>query len=242
MSHNTFGHLFRVTTFGESHGPTIGCVVDGCPPGIPLEVADIQGYLDKRRLRAVALHDAAAEPRRGAIVSGVMPDDGDRPGAHDRHANRAPHRQRRSASKDYGEIREQYRPGHADYAYDANMASETIAAAVDRRHGRRRCASPPARSRERSSSPARAYGSAGPSFRLDRTVIDRAKWDDAEIDKNPFFCPDAMAAVEWATYLDGVRKRGSSVRSNRRSDRRGRAGGMGPRRSTRSSMPSSRAR
>ena len=119
MSFNTFGHLFRVTTFGESHGPAIGCVVDGCPPGIPLSASDIQPYLDKRRPGQSRFTTQRQEPDTVKILSGVF-------------ANEATGRQVTTGtpiallidnvdqrSKDYSAIKDVYRPGHAGYTYDA---------------------------------------------------------------------------------------------------------------------------
>src|SRR5215213_9461418 len=112
MSHNTFGHLFRMTTFGESHGPAIGCVVDGCPPGIKLSVADVQGYLDKRRPGQSRFTTQRQEPDRVEILSGVF--EGRTTGTPVSLLIRNTDQR----SKDYGEIKDLYRPGHADLAYD----------------------------------------------------------------------------------------------------------------------------
>src|SRR5271169_6403617 len=119
MSHNTFGHLFRITTFGESHGAGIGCVVDGCPPRIPLEVADIQAELDRRRPGTSRFTTQRREPDEARILSGVMTEEatglqvttGTPIGIFIDNVDQR--------SKDYGEIKDKYRPGHADYAYDA---------------------------------------------------------------------------------------------------------------------------
>jgi chorismate synthase len=119
MSHNTFGHLFRVTTFGESHGPGIGCVVDGCPPRIPLEAADIQAELDRRRPGTSRFTTQRREPDEARILSGVMIDDasgrqvttGTPIGVFIDNVDQR--------SKDYGDIKDKFRPGHADYAYQA---------------------------------------------------------------------------------------------------------------------------
>ena len=144
MSFNTFGHLFRVTTFGESHGPAIGCVVDGCPPGIPLTEADIQPYLDKRRPGQSRFTTQRAEPDQVRILSGVFKDE--RTGAQvttgtpiglliDNVDQR---------SKDYSDIRDKYRPGHADYTYDVKYGAARLSrrrppvGARDRDAGRRR--------------------------------------------------------------------------------------------------------
>ena len=206
MSHNTFGHLFRVTTFGESHGPAIGCVVDGCPPRIPLGETDIQGFLDKRRPGQSRFTTQRQEPDAVRIISGVMAD-----AAGVQVTTGAPIAllidnvdQR---SKDYGEIKAQYRPGHADFTYDAKYGIR------DHRGGGRSSARETAM-RVAAGAVARKVVSGvrirGALVQLGPHTIDRSRWDDAEIDKNPFFCPDAEAATLWAEYLDGVRKRGSS--------------------------------
>ena len=118
MSHNTFGHLFRVTTFGESHGPALGCVVDGCPPLIPLEAADLQGELDRRRPGSSRFTTQRREPDEAKLLSGVMTDDqGRQVTTGTPIAVLIENVDQRS--KDYGEIKDKYRPGHADYAYDA---------------------------------------------------------------------------------------------------------------------------
>ena len=208
MSHNTFGHLFRVTTFGESHGPLIGCVVDGCPPRIPLTEADIQGFLDRRRPGQSRFTTQRKEPDAVRIVSGVVHDEAS--GA--QVTTGAPIAllidnvdQR---SKDYGEIRAQYRPGHADFTYDAKYGVR------DHRGGGRSSARETAM-RVAAGAIARKVLPAGVRVRgalvqLGPHRIDRAAWDDAAIDDNPFFCPDRAAAVAWEEYLDGVRKAGSS--------------------------------
>jgi len=206
MSHNTFGHLFRVTTFGESHGPTIGCVVDGCPPRIPITEIDIQQYLDKRRPGQSRFTTQRREPDEVRIVSGVMED-----AAGVRVTTGAPIGllidNVDSRSKDYGEIKERYRPGHADFTYDAKYGIR------DYRGG--------GRSSARETAMRVAAGAVarkvipnvtirGALVQLGPHAIDRARWDDSAIDENPFFCPDAEAAVAWEVYLDEVRKRGSS--------------------------------
>src|SRR5918911_3544078 len=118
MSFNTFGHLFRVTTFGESHGPALGCVVDGCPPGIPLSAADIQQYLDKRRPGQSRFTTQRREPDEVRILSGVFEDD--RTGRQVTTGTPVTLviENVDQRSKDYSDIRDKYRPGHADYTYD----------------------------------------------------------------------------------------------------------------------------
>jgi chorismate synthase len=207
MSHNTFGHLFRVTTFGESHGPLIGCVVDGCPPGLPLIESDIQGFLDKRRPGQSRYTTQRQEPDRVRIVSGVMAT----PETNIQVTTGAPIAllidnvdQR---SKDYGEIRDQYRPGHADYTYDAKYGIR------DHRGGGRSSARETAM-RVAAGAIARKVVSfvkiRGALVQVGPHAIDRARFSDAAIDDNPFFCPDPVTANEWAKYLDAVKKKGSS--------------------------------
>jgi len=206
MSHNTFGHLFRVTTFGESHGPTIGCVIDGCPPRIPIAEVDIQRYLDKRRPGQSRFTTQRQEPDAVRIVSGVMED---ATGA--RVTTGAPIAllidNVDSRSKDYSAIKDSYRPGHADFTYDAKYGIR------DYRGG--------GRSSARETAMRVAAGAVarnvipnvtirGALVQLGPHAVDRARWDDAAIDENPFFCPDADAAPTWEAYLDGLRKRGSS--------------------------------
>jgi len=207
MSHNTFGHLFRVTTFGESHGPLIGCVVDGCPPLIELAEADLQGYLDKRRPGQSRFTTQRQEPDQVRICSGVMTEE-------------ASGRQVTTGtpigliidnvdqrSKDYGEIRQQYRPGHADFAYDAKYGIR------DYRGGGRSSARETAM-RVAAGGIARkvipGVTVRGALVQMGPHGIDRNNWDWNEVDKNPFFCPDSKAAALWEDYLDGVRKAGSS--------------------------------
>jgi len=201
MSHNTFGHLFRVTTFGESHGPTIGCVVDGCPPRIPIAEPEVQQFLDKRRPGQSRFTTQRREPDAVRIVSGVM--DGVTTGAPiamliDNVDQR---------SKDYGEIKDRYRPGHADFTYDAKYGLR------DYRGGGRSSARETAL-RVAAGAVARkvipGVTIRGALVQLGPNGIDRANWNDAAIDENPFFCPDPKAADAWETYLDEVRKRGSS--------------------------------
>jgi chorismate synthase len=207
MSHNTFGHLFRVTTFGESHGPAIGCVVDGCPPLIPLEAADLQLYLDKRRPGRSRFTTQRQEPDEVRIVSGVMIDEtsgrqvttGTPIGLLIDNVDQR--------SKDYGEIRHQYRPGHADFTYDIKYGIR------DYRGGGRSSARETAM-RVAAGAVARKVIE-GVSIRaaliqIGPLKIDRANWDWDAVDENPFFCPDAKSVAPWEDYLDGVRKSGSS--------------------------------
>ena len=208
MSHNTFGHLFRVTTFGESHGPAIGCVIDGCPPRIPLTEADIQPYLDRRRPGQSRYTTQRQEPDTVKILSGVFADE--QSGAQvttgtpialviDNVDQR---------SKDYSDIKDKYRPGHADFTYDIKYGLR------DYRGGGRQSA--------RETAMRVAAGAVARKVVPDLTVraalvqmgphrVDRGRWDWAEVDNNPFFCPDAKLAAMLGDYLDGLRKKGSSI-------------------------------
>jgi chorismate synthase len=208
MSFNTFGHLFRVTTFGESHGPAIGCVVDGCPPRIPLTEADIQPYLDKRRPGQSRFTTQRQEPDQVRILSGVFADEltgaqvttGTPIGLLIDNVDQR--------SKDYSDLKDKYRPGHADFTYDIKYGLR------DYRGGGRQSARETAM-RVAAGAIARKIV---PDMRVRAALvqmgehrIDRANWDWDEIDRNPFFCPDAKRAAFYADYLDGVRKAGSSV-------------------------------
>jgi chorismate synthase len=207
MSHNTFGHLFRVTTFGESHGPAIGALVDGCPPNIPLTEADIQGFLDKRKPGTSKFVTQRREPDEVKILSGVFADDRTKGQVTTGTPILLQIENVDQRSKDYSEIRDTYRPGHADFTYDEKYGVR------DYRGGGRSSARETA-SRVAAGAVARKVISGvrirGYMVQMGPHKIDRANWSDAEIDNNPFFCPDAKAASAWETYLEGVRKAGSS--------------------------------
>ena len=206
MSHNTFGHLFRVTTWGESHGPAIGCVIDGCPPRIPLTEADLQPYLDKRRPGQSRFTTQRQEADRVKILSGVFPDEaGVQVTTGTPIALLIENEDQRS--KDYSEIKDKFRPGHADYTYLTKYGIR------DYRGG--------GRSSARETAMRVAAGAVArkvlPDVKIQGALIqigpeklDRAKWDWDEVDRNPFFCPDASAVQGWTAYLDEVRKSGSS--------------------------------
>src|ERR1043165_1517822 len=207
MSHNTFGHLFRVTTFGESHGVALGCVVDGCPPRIPLTAADIQPFLDQRRPGQSRFTTQRREPDAVKILSGTFPDaNGQDVTTGTPIALMIENVDQRS--KDYSEIRDVYRPGHADYTYDVKYGLR------DYRGGGRQSARETAM-RVAAGGIARKIVPGmtvrGALVQMGTETIDRARWDWDEVGRNPFFCPDAKKAKELETYLDGVRKRGSSV-------------------------------
>lgn len=207
MSHNTFGHLFRVTTWGESHGPAIGAIVDGCPPGIGLEEGDIQAYLDKRKPGQSRFTTQRQEADAVKILSGVFADaSGKQVTTGTPIALEIQNTDQRS--KDYGDIKESYRPGHADFTYDAKYGIR------DYRGGGRSSARETA-SRVAAGAIARriipGVKIRGALVQIGQIKIDRANWNWDEVNNNPFFAPDATAARHWADYLDKIRKSGSSV-------------------------------
>jgi chorismate synthase len=203
LSHNSFGHLFRVTTWGESHGPAIGCVVDGCPPRIPLSEADIQPWLDRRRPGQSRFTTQRQEPDQVRILSGVFEGltTGTPIGMQIENVDQR--------SKDYGDIAERFRPGHADLTYELKYGIR------DYRGGGRSSARETAMRVAAGAVARRVLGSGvrirGALVQMGAHVIERARWDWAAVDENPFFCPDPVAAAEWETYLGEVRKAGSSV-------------------------------
>ena len=211
MSHNSFGHLFRVTTFGESHGPAIGCVVDGCPPGIALDEKAIQTELDRRRPGQSRFVSQRKEPDRVRILSGVF-------------------RENESAiqvttgtpitllienvdarGKDYESNRDKFRPGHADYTYWAKYGVRDYVG------GGRQSARETA-SRVAAGAVARKVLNAlfgdvrirAALVQIGIQTIARGNWDWDETKNNPFFCPDREAVNVWAQYLESLRKAGSS--------------------------------
>jgi len=208
MSFNTFGHLFRVTTFGESHGPAIGCVVDGCPPRIPLTEADIQPYLDKRRPGQSRFTTQRREPDQVKILSGVFADEttGQQVTTGTPIALVIENVDQRA--KDYSDIKDKYRPGHADYTYDAKYGIR------DYRGGGRQSARETAM-RVAAGAIARKIVPGltvrGALIQMGKHSVDRARWNWDEVERNPFFCPDAEKAKFLESYLDDIRKRGSSV-------------------------------
>jgi chorismate synthase len=212
MSHNSFGHLFRFTTFGESHGPAIGCVVDGCPPGIPLTEADIQTDLDRRKPGQSKYVTQRKEPDQVRILSGVFQDE------------RMPAQITTGTpiallienvdarSKDYSDIRDKFRPGHADYTYWAKYGVR------DYRGGGRQSARETA-SRVAAGAVARKvlnhlYGTVtirAALIQMGTLTVDRSRWDWDEVARNPFNAPDPGVVNQWADYLEGIRKSGSSI-------------------------------
>lgn len=203
MSHNTFGHLFRVTTWGESHGPAIGCVVDGCPPGIALQESDLQVWLDKRRPGQSRFTTQRAEPDAVKILSGTFE------GVTTGTAISLMIENEDVRSKDYGDIKDKFRPGHGDYTYWKKYGIR------DYRGGGRSSARETAM-RVAAGGIARKILGTGVTIRgaliqIGPHAIDRTRWDWNEVNSNPFFCPDAKVAKEWESYLDGIRKAGSSA-------------------------------
>lgn len=207
MSDNRFGQLFSFASFGESHGPAIGCVVDGVPPRLPLSAEAIQPYLDRRRPGQSRFVTQRREADQVDILSGVF--EGMTTGTpiglliHNTDQR----------SRDYGEIAKQFRPGHADYTYQAKYGIR------DYRGGGRSSARETAMRVAAGAIADLALKQAlGPDFSITGSVvqlgphkIDRANFDPAQIDQNPFFCGDAKAAESWADWLDGVRKAGNSA-------------------------------
>jgi len=209
MSHNTFGHLFRVTTWGESHGPAIGCVIDGCPPGIEFRLEDIQNDLDRRRPGQSRFVTQRREPDQVKILSGVLPqEDGTLVTTGTPISMMIENVDQRS--KDYGEIAKRFRPGHADYTYDVKYGLR------DYRGG--------GRSSARETATRVAAGALArkivPGMKVRAALvgmgekeIDRANWDWDFIGsaENPFFTPDPASVPVFTDYLDTIRKHGSSV-------------------------------
>lgn len=203
MAGNSFGTLFRFTTWGESHGPAIGCVVDGVPPLLPLSEADIQPWLDRRRPGQSTFTTQRREPDRVEILSGVF----------EGRTTGTPVslliRNEDQRSKDYGEIKDLYRPGHADITYDMKYGIR------DHRGGGRSSARETASRVAAGAIARKVLGETvtitGYLVQMGRDRIDRDRFDPAEIPRNPFWCPDAAAAARWAEQLQAVRKAGSSV-------------------------------
>lgn len=203
MSANSFGTLFRVTTFGESHGPAIGCVVDGTPPGIALTEEDIQGYLDKRRPGQSRHTTQRREPDTVEILSGTF--EGITMGT----PIGLLIRNKDARSKDYSEIKDKFRPGHADYTYHAKYGLR------DYRGGGRSSARETACRVAAGAVARKVLGDdiviRGALTQMGKHPIDRETWDWGTVPNNDFWCPDPAMAKTWESYLDGVRKSGSSV-------------------------------
>jgi chorismate synthase len=212
MSHNTFGHLFRVTTWGESHGPALGCVVDGCPPGLPLTEADIQAFLDKRRPGQGKFVTQRQEPDAVRILSGVFADERTATEFGGQVTTGTPIslmiENVDQRSRDYSEIAQAFRPGHADYPYFAKYGVR------DYRGGGRASARETA-ARVAAGAIARKIV---PGVRIRAAVVqigphavapERIDW--ATTEDNPFWCPDPDMVLVWEEHLETVRKAGSST-------------------------------
>lgn len=203
MSHNSFGHLFRFTTWGESHGPAIGCVVDGTPPGISLSEADIQPFMDARRPGTSRFVTQRNEADQVKILSGVF--EGQTTGTPISLLIENTDQR----SKDYSEIKDRYRPGHADLTYDAKYGIR------DYRGGGRSSARETANRVAAGAIARKILGDSivirGAVIQIGTEMVDGENWDWDQVSKNPFWCPDAKAAKDWENYLDGVRKSGNSV-------------------------------
>ena len=207
MSHNSFGHLLRFTTWGESHGPALGCVIDGVPPRLPLTEAELQQWLDRRKPGQNRFTTQRREPDAVKILSGVFedPDTGEQVTTGTPISLLIENTDQRS--KDYGDIKDKFRPGHADFTYMEKYGIR------DYRGGGRSSARETA-ARVAAGGIARKVISdievTGALVQLGPHEINRDNWDWDEIECNPFWCPDPEAAKMWEDYLDGVRKAGSS--------------------------------
>jgi chorismate synthase len=208
MSHNTYGKLLRLTTWGESHGPMIGAVLDGCPPLIPVSDDEIQVFLDKRRPGQSRFTTQRREPDKVRIVSGVFPgeDTGDLLTTGTPISLVIENTDQRS--KDYGDIKDKFRPGHADFTYQQKYGIR------DYRGGGRSSARETAM-RVAAGAIARkivpGMDIRGALVQIGPHKIDYDRWDWNEVNRNPFFCPDAETAKLWEEYLDEIRLSGSSI-------------------------------
>src|ERR1700748_3282541 len=208
MSFNSFGKLFRVTTFGESHGPALGCVIDGCPPGIPLTEADIQGDLDRRRPGQSKFVSQRKEPDTVRILSGVFQDERMKQQLTTGTPIALLIENVDQRSKDYSEIRDKFRPGHADYTYLMKYGVRDYSGG-GRSSARETAARVAAGAVARKVIPGMTVRAA--LVQMGPHAIDRDRWDWDEFTRNPFFCPDAAKAAFFEDYLDGIRKQGSSI-------------------------------
>ena len=209
MSFNSFGHMFRVMTWGESHGPALGCVIDGCPPGIEFRIAEIQEFLDKRKPGQSKFTTQRKEADAVEVLSGVMPSDTD---ADVLVSTGTPIsmmiRNTDQRSKDYSEIKDRYRPGHADYTYDLKYGIRDYRGG-GRSSARETAARVAAGGIARKIVPGVTVRAA--MVQMGTKTINRENWDWDQVDENDFFCPDASVVDEWADYLGGIRKEGLSV-------------------------------
>ena len=207
MSHNSFGHLFRVTTWGESHGPALGCTVDGAPPRVPITQDDIQHWLDRRKPGQNRFTTQRREADEVKILSGIFehPETGAIVTTGTPIQLMIENTDQRS--KDYSGIKDKFRPGHADYTYMEKYGLR------DYRGGGRQSARETA-ARVAAGAIARAIlpevNIRGALVQMGPNAINRENWDWDTVEDNPFWCPDKQAAADWEGYLDGVRKAGSS--------------------------------
>ena len=203
MSGNSFGHLFRFTTFGESHGPAIGCVVDGVPPGLDIAEADIQTWLDKRRPGQSRHTTQRKEADAVQILSGVF--EGKSTGT----PIALLIENTDARSKDYDDIKDLFRPGHADYTYHQKYG-------IRDHRGSGRASARETACRVAAGAIARKVLGPGIEIRgaliqIGPHAIHRDNWDWSLVAENDFWCPDAKCAETWDRYLDAVRKAGSSI-------------------------------
>lgn len=209
MSLNTFGHLFRVTTWGESHGPGLGCVVDGCPPGIEFTIAEIQLQLDRRKPGQSRHTTQRKESDTVQVLSGVMPHD-TKPDV--LVSTGTPISMliwnEDQRSKDYSEIKDRYRPGHADYTYDVKYGIRDYRGG-GRSSARETAARVAAGAIARKIVPGLVVRAAMIQMGVHR--IDRAQWDWTQVELNDYFCPDATAAELWSEYLESIRLSKNSI-------------------------------
>ena len=208
MSHNSFGHLFRVTTWGESHGPALGCVVDGCPPGIGLTEAEVQVWLDKRRPGQGKFVTQRQEPDAVKILSGVFQDERTDGQVTTGTPISMLIENVDQRSRDYSEIATAFRPGHADYAYFAKYGVRDY-------RGSGRASARETAARVAAGAVARKVIAGvivrGALVQIGPHRIDRARWDWDETARNPFWCPDAEMVAIWEAHLEKIRKAGSST-------------------------------
>ena len=208
MSHNTFGHLFRVTTWGESHGPALGCVIDGCPPGIRFTLSEIQAFMDKRKPGQSRFVTQRREEDLVKVLSGVLPEEDGETLVTTGTPISMLIENTDQRSKDYGEIASRYRPGHADYAYDVKYGIRDYRGG-GRSSARETAARVAAGALARKVVPSVIVRAA--LVQIGKIKINRENWDWDQVDQNPFFAPDAAIVPVWEDYLDGIRKAGSSV-------------------------------
>ena len=203
MSGNSFGHLFKFTTFGESHGPAIGCIIDGCPPNIPITEIDIQKWLDKRKPGQSRFTTQRREADKIKILSGIFEGKttGTPIGLLIENTDQR--------SKDYTEIKDIYRPGHADYTYQQKYGIRDY-------RGSGRASARETANRVAAGAVARKIlgkniSITGAMIQIGDQQINRERWDSDEITNNDFWCPDKSAVPSWENYLDDIRKSGSSI-------------------------------